>query len=314
MRSHTTPLSSDASSSSTHARTALPPALNAEWGRLEVMEAGGLGYYQDLTGENPSVVLIHSLHLGASAYEMRPLFEALRGRRRVFAVDLPGFGRSQRGDRPYSPSLYAEAIERFIVDVASPQGDPVDVVTLSQSAEFVARVAVRAPALFRSLTLISPTGLGNPHPLGGKAQGLVRRALHIAPLSAGVFRLLRAPTSLRYLLKRSFVGPVDDGLVRYAAQSAAVPDGHFASLKSIAGELSTPDAVAELYEPLKVSTRIIYDQDPKTDFDRLDALVQANPNVSVYRLTPSRGMAQFERTIDVVSLIEQPVSRPGNMA
>ncbi|MDB4929028.1 MAG: putative alpha/beta hydrolase [Myxococcaceae bacterium] len=289
----------------------LPPAINAESGRLDVMGVGGIGYYRDVTGEGPAVVLIHSINAAASAYEMRPLFESFRGRRRVFALDLPGFGRSQRGDRPYSAAMFAEAIERFIVDVASPQGEAVDAVASSLSSEFLARVAVRAPALFRSLTLLSPTGLGPFRPAGGPASALLRRALHIGPLSEGIFRLLRTQSSIRYFLQKSFVGSVDEGLLRYSTQASAASGGRFAPVKFIAGELFTRDAMAELYEPLKVPTRVVYDQDPYTRFDRLDALSRANANVTAHRVAPTRGLPQFERTADVVSVIEGPAPRAG---
>ena len=289
----------------------LPPAIGADAGHIEVMGVGGLGYYKDVAGEGPTVVLIHSINAAASAYEMRPLFEALRGRRRVFALDLPGFGRSQRGDRAYTPALYAEAIERFIVDVASPQGIPVDAVALSLSSEFLARVAVRAPTLFRSLTLLSPTGLGPSRPTAGPLQGVFRRALHVGPLSAGIFRLLRTEPSIRYFLKRSFVGPVDEGLVRYSLLTAAVPEAMYAPLKFIAGDLFSPDAVRSLYEPLRVPTRVIFDQDPYTRFDRLEALVRNNTFVSSHRIAPSRGLAQFERPAEVAAVIEQAVPDGG---
>lgn len=289
----------------------LPPALSADAGRLDVMGVGGVGYYKDVTGAGPAVVLIHSINAAASAYEMRPLFEALRGHRRVFALDLPGFGRSQRGDRAYSPALYAEAIERFIVDVVSPQGEPVDAVALSLSSEFLARVAVRSPALFRSLTLLSPTGLGPARADGGPVHAIVQRALRLGPLSDGLFRVLRTEPSIRYFLKRSFVGTVDEGLVRYALQSAAAPGAVYAPLKFIAGELFTPDAARALYEPLAVPTRVVYDQDPYTRFDKLDALTRSNPRVSAVRVAPSLGMPQFERTQEVFAVIDQDVPRAG---
>lgn len=283
----------------------LPPAIGAETGRLDVMGVGGVGYYKDTSGSGPAVVLIHSINAAASAYEMRALFEAFRGRRRVFALDLPGFGRSQRGDRAYSPAMYAEAIERFIVDVASPQGEAVDAVALSLSSEFLARVAVRAPELFRSLTFLSPTGLGPSRPDGGPAGSVLRRGLQLGPLSSGVFRLLRTQPSIRYFLEKSFVGTVDEGLVRYATQSAAASGAKFAPLKFIAGDLFTPDALRSLYEPLAVPTRVIYDQDPHTRFDKLEALTRSNPRVSSHRVAPTLGMAQIERTAEVVAVIEQ---------
>lgn len=285
----------------------LPAAIGADAGELAVRGVGTLAYYKDTHGDGPPVVLVHSVNAAASSYEMRPLFESFRGRRRVFALDLPGFGRSERGDRDYSPAMYADAIERFVIDVASPQGQAADVVALSLSSEFVARLAVRSPTLFRSLTLVSPTGLGPFRRAGGPARGLFRGALGLSPLSSGIFRLLRSEASIRYFLSKSFVGRPDEGLVRYSMQTAAARDARFAPVRFVRGDLFTPDAFESLYSALRVPTRVVYDRDPYTTFERLDALTQANPRVTAHRVAPTLGMAQFERPSEIVDLVESPL-------
>lgn len=289
----------------------LPSAIGADTGAVAVHGVGTLGYYQDLTGDNPPVVLLHSVNAAASSYEMRPLFESLRGRRRVFALDLPGFGRSERGARAYTPELYADAIERFVVDVASPQGQPVDLVALSLSSEFAARAALRSPSLFRSLTLLSPTGLGPPRARFGPSRALLRGALGVAPLAAGIFRVLRTEGSIRYFLSKSFVGRPDEGLVRYALQTAAAPGAQHAPVAFVRGDLFTTDAFGALYSPLKVPTRVVYDKDAYSTFERLDALTQINPAVTAHRLAPTRGMPQFEHPSDVVDIIERSITAGG---
>ena len=289
----------------------LPAAIGADTGSLAVRDVGALGYYQDTSGEGPAVVLLHSVNAAASSYEMRPLFESLRGRRRVFALDLPGFGRSERGARAYTPALYADAIERFVVDVASPQGQPIDLVALSLSSEFAALAANRSPALFRSLTLLSPTGLGPPRASGGPSRGILRGVLGVGPVAAGIFRLLRTEGSIRYFLAKSFVGRPDEGLVRYALQTAAVPDAQYAPVAFVRGDLFDADAFGSLYSPLKVPTKVVFDRDAYSSFERLEALTQANPKVSAHRVAPTLGMPQFERTAEVVELIERPLVAVG---
>ncbi len=287
----------------------LSPALQAATGILDVMDVGRTHYYADAWGEWPAVVLIHSVNAAASAFEMRPIFDALKGRRRVFALDLPGFGRSERADREYTPELYAKAIERFVVDVVSPQGAPVDAVALSLSSEFLARAAHRSPGLFRSLTLLSPTGFSAKQDRGALAQSVLSRVLHLPLLSGGLFKLVTTERSIRYFLKKSFVGPVDEGLVRYAAETAAMPGAKHAPLTFLSGKLFTPHADKALYEPLTVPTTVVYDQDAYSDFDRLDAIARANPRIVGERVAPTKGMPQFEQTPRVVELIERVEAR-----
>ena len=75
-------------------------------------------------------MLIHSINAAASAYELRPLFMEYRGRRPLYAPDLPGFGFSERGDREYSPALYVAAITDLLRSQVREMG-PVDLVALS---------------------------------------------------------------------------------------------------------------------------------------------------------------------------------------
>src|SRR6476619_2327320 len=47
-------------------------------------------------GEGPPIVLAHGIHAAASSFEMRGIFEPLSQHHRVYAVDLLGFGKSER--------------------------------------------------------------------------------------------------------------------------------------------------------------------------------------------------------------------------
>ena len=71
----------------------LPEALPGRRRVFDAPTAGRLAYYEDPepgpgTSAAP-LVLLHSVNAAASSYEMRPLFERYRGRRPVYALDLP---------------------------------------------------------------------------------------------------------------------------------------------------------------------------------------------------------------------------------
>jgi len=151
----------DSLSSRLFDRTSRPlhPALAAS--RHDLVTADGtLSYYADLKASGRPLVLLHGVHAAASAYEMRPLFEAFRGKRKIYALDLPGFGFSDRGARTYTPETYVRAIEHLLRHAAS--REPADVIALSLTSEYVAKVAIEMPELIRSLTFISPTGQSIP--------------------------------------------------------------------------------------------------------------------------------------------------------
>lgn len=126
------------------------------------------------------MLLIHSVNAAASAAEVRPLQQHFCRTRRVFCVDLPGYGLSHRSDLPHSPVRMTEAIREtvcLIQRVAGPA--PVDALALSLGAEFLARAAVERPNTFRSLALVSPTGFRGSatwREAPGSTKGLLSRS------------------------------------------------------------------------------------------------------------------------------------------
>ena len=97
----------------------LPSALDAER-RLVAGNGPGIALY--LSAPEPTeavrdltpLVLVHSVNAAASAAELRPLFERYRATRVVVALELPGFGSSERGPLEYTPTTMTAAILRVL--------------------------------------------------------------------------------------------------------------------------------------------------------------------------------------------------------
>ncbi len=277
----------------------LPDAMNAPRGALDLPGFGTLSYYADTHAPGRPLLLLHSVNAAASAYEMQPIFEAYRAQRPVYALDLPGFGFSARPDTAYTPELYARAIHAVLAHI----GTEVDVVALSLGAEFAARAAL-ADRRVRSLTLISPSGLGRARrgtqevSAQGRS-GRVYRWLAFALWGQALYDLIASRASIQYFLRQSFEGPVNAGLEAYAYPTSHQPGARYAPLHFISGLLFTRGAVEEIYTRLTQPTLIIYDQDAFVGFDRLPALVSDHANIRAVQVTPTRGLPQFERLPEV---------------
>ncbi len=293
-------------------RVELPPALPAERHTFASATAGTVSYYAEHEGIGRPLVLLHSINAAASAYELRPLFAAYRGRRPVYAPDLPGFGFSKRGDRTYSPALYVAAITDLLRTQVREAG-PVDLVALSLGSEFAARVAFEAPELVRSLTLISPSGLRAEGGEIGVSQRAARdrrsdgflRAFSFPLWSHGFYDLLTTEASIRYYLRKSFVGTPDPGLIAYDYATSHQPGARSAPLHFISGKLFTPDIRATVYERLPQPTLVIYDRDGFVSFDALPALLARRPNWRAERIAPTLGLPQFEETARTVAALDR---------
>ena len=109
------------------------------------------------------------------------------------------------------------------------------------------------------------------------------------------FDLLATRISILYFLKKSFHGAVDEGLANYAFLSAHQPGALHAPLHFVSGKLFTPNILRAVYSKLQHPGLIIYDKDPYTGFEALPDLLLSQPLWSAVRITPTRGLPQFEQ-------------------
>lgn len=276
----------------------LDEALEAERKDYLSQHAGRLSYYVDSASKGVPLVLLHSINAAPSAFEMKPIFDHFRAERPVYALDLPGFGFSERSDRIYSPLLYQSAITEFLSEVV---GEPTDIVALSLSCEFAALTAVHHLDLIRTLVMISPTGFQPP-----RADRLSQRArqhnLHdtvYSGLSVGLWNqpfydLVSSRPSIKFFLDKSFEGVIPDRMVDYAYMTAHQPGAQYAPTYFLSGKLFTQNVRETVYAVLKQPTLVLYDRDPYTNFEMLPLTLRENENWQGCRISPTKGLPHWE--------------------
>ena len=100
----------------------------------------------------PAVVLVHGL--GVSSRYMLALARELAPFYRVFAVDLPGFGRSERPSRPLGLVQLAEALASWMRATGLRSAT---LVGNSYGCQIAVELAARRPRFVERLVLIGPT-------------------------------------------------------------------------------------------------------------------------------------------------------------
>ncbi len=213
----------------------------------------------EVSGEGRPILLVHSINAAASACEMAALARELRRARRVYNLNLPGFGASARPDVRYDVPRFVAAIEAVAAAIRHREAtdQPLDAVALSLSSEFLARSAVRQPSSYRKLTFITPTGFQRGAEKLRREEGetLERRWLtSVVESSAGslLFRGLRRPASIRFFLKRTFgSGVIDEPLFRCAVEASRAPGAEHAPLAFITGRLFSAD-IRRIYEAVSL--------------------------------------------------------------
>jgi pimeloyl-ACP methyl ester carboxylesterase len=218
--------------------------------------AGRLSYYVE--GSGPPLLLVHSVNAAASVAEVKPVYDHYKATRTVFALDLPGFGFSERSARAYTPALMVSAILALLEQIEERCGvQGVDVMGLSLSCEFVARLALAQPGRVRSLALVSPTGFNGAQSRRGPldstyAMPRLHRALTAPGWGRFLFRLLTRPAMVRYFLNKTWGSPlIDEELWAYGVRTAQQAGAEHAPLCFLSGQLLSAD-IHTLYESLRL--------------------------------------------------------------
>ena len=254
---------------------ALSAALPAPFASISG-RAGALAIYHDgeAAGGATPLLLLHSVNGSASAAEVRPLFLHSRTRRPTYALDLPGYGHSERSARPYTIRLMTDAVHEALHFAAARHGGAaVDVMALSLSCEFAAEAVLQQPGRVRTLTLISPTGMedrrvGERHEAGKTREAAwLRRLLRQTRAGRGLYRLLTTEPSVRWFLARSWgTRDFDPRLLEHGLRCATLPGAENAPLDFVAGALFTA-GVIERYRALPVPLWVAHGkQGAFTDF------------------------------------------------
>ncbi len=136
----------------------------------EFLDIGRLRVHHTFGGRGSPVVFIHGL--GSSGYmEWRRNLDDVATRHRVFAPDLPGYGRTDKPRARYTIAYFARFIERYMEDRRLRSAV---LIGASLGGRIALEVALEQPALVHKLVLVNTLGLGRPRVrMAQMAYGLV---------------------------------------------------------------------------------------------------------------------------------------------
>jgi pimeloyl-ACP methyl ester carboxylesterase len=155
--------------------------------RRETVVDGDVVHYH-VAGRGAPLLLLHGL--GGSSRCWRPSLPFLAEHRRIYLVDLPGFGIMRRLHRRFVLRDASEWLSRFLDAVGL---SSVDVVGHSMGGLIAARLASAAPSVVDRLVLVAPAGVPSARSLFHHAIGLRRTIRHLTATSL----LVTVPDALR---------------------------------------------------------------------------------------------------------------------
>ena len=176
--------------------------------------------------KGPAVLLIHGL--GGSAENWQPNIDALAEKYRVYVLDLPGFGRSDKPVVPYSVPYFAGFLPEFL----ALQGiERVTLVGNSMGGAIAVQVACSRPDMVDKLVLVDAAGFGT------KAN-IAFRLVSIPFLGERLIRSSRKAT--QNVLRTLFHDPslVTEEMIDFALEIAGRPGYRESFLTTVRSVLS----------------------------------------------------------------------------
>lgn len=156
------------------------------------VEVGGLRIHCRMSeGDGPAVVLLPGGILDSSLLTWRFVLEALPAHFRVFVPDLPGYGRSDKPDAPYTTDYFIDFVGEFLDALGL---DRVSLFGSSMSGATAIGYALRWPGRVERLGLAGAYGFQPRLPLHELAYavvrlpgiaGLIRTVLRLHPMIVG---------------------------------------------------------------------------------------------------------------------------------
>lgn len=188
-------------------------------------------------GEGKPVLLVHGIYPGASSFEWRHVVPALAERYRVVAVDLLGFGRSDRPAARYTPGLYQALLGDLVARVVR---EPCAIVASGLSAAQLVALAGRDPRHIASLALVAPTGVAYMRDPAPSVGGTTRLLLGAPIVGNTIYNGLTTPAKMRRHLESAYVDDrtVTPALVQHYVRMARQPGGKHAVAALLSGKLN----------------------------------------------------------------------------
>ena len=199
--------------------------------RLRGGEVDGLALNYLVEGRGPAVVLVHGL--GGFAESWRHNIGSLAARATVYAIDLPGFGRSAKPRAVYSLAFFARTLHAFLDGVGVTHAS---LVGHSLGAAVAVTYALTRPARVERLALLSGCVPGFAWRPGWRARVMATPGVGEALALCGCAALYRAA------IAKCFHAPAPEEVAflvgcEYAARtSAAARAAWLGTVRSLAAD------------------------------------------------------------------------------
>ncbi|GAB4016567.1 MAG: hypothetical protein Fur0010_16430 [Bdellovibrio sp.] len=247
------------------------------------------------------IVLFHGIYGGASHRTWRKLLPILeQAGEKVYIMDLPGVGESDRPKKQYKIEDFDQFVEEFLTTVVKERATVVSESLLSAS---VLRVTAKRPDLIRRTVVINPSGVKSLNdPPSQRQQSLYDRLYANDAGAIAFYQNLLTPPSIKYFLSFSFYDDslIDNDLIADFTVASTNLDQRWLTLSFVGGQLYRPfeDAARGVFTPVLAIFGDKYENFQDTPASTAKDFMKIRPDFTYVEIVDSGSSVQREKPLE----------------
>lgn len=160
---------------------------------------GKIRYIKKGTGS--PILLIHDLTVGSSVYEFNKIVDTLSQKHEVYAIDLLGYGLSDKPNMTYTNYLYVQLIIDFIKNIIKRK---TDIIVTGDSAQIAVMACHNDPEVINKMIFINPSSLYQSNQIPSKRTKMLKILLDTPIIGTFIYNLFTNKTVFEKIFEKEY--------------------------------------------------------------------------------------------------------------
>lgn len=152
-------------------------------------------------GSGTPLLLLHDLTVGSSSYEYHQLIDKLSEKHEVYALDLLGYGLSDKPNVTYTCYFYVQLINDFIKNII---GKKTDIIATGDAAPICVMTCHNDPELINKMIFINPQSLYQLNQIPSKQTKAMKLLMEVPVFGTFVYNLYTSRASFEKTFREEY--------------------------------------------------------------------------------------------------------------
>ena len=255
-------------------------------------------------GSGTPLLLLHDLTAGSSSYEFCKIIDELAEKHEVYAVDLLGYGLSDKPNITYTSYLYVQSIIDFIKNVI---GKKTNILATGDSSSIAVMCAHNDGEVIDRIVLINPQSINQLNRIPSKRTKLLKLLIDTPVLGTFVYNMVTTKEAFRKLFAEKYFynpGMISEGILDAYREASHQPDCNAKyTFASYMGRYMNTNIVHALKQ-IDHSIYVIYGTEKIDNQTTIDTYLSYNQSIEAFPISYTRQYPHLERSKAVLDQLE----------